>query len=336
MKKILYVGNKLESKKVNISAIHTLGASLEKEGFEVYYSSSKTNKLARLLDMIWSCLTLSRKVDFVLIDTYSTLNFYYAFIISQLCRILRLKYITILHGGNLPNRLKQNPRLSSRIFNNAYKNVSPSLYLVDEFKNQGFIDVVYIPNAIEISKYPFLEKEYSSAKLLWVRSFSEIYNPSLAIHIFKELKDQDIKTKLCMVGPDSDGSVEKIKQLANDFNLEVTFTGKLTKEAWIDLSKEFNIFLNTTNFDNMPVSVIEAMALGLCVVSTNVGGLPYLINNNEDGLLVPPNDKTSFVDSIKKVIDNPSAIKAMTTKARKKVEAYDWQIVRLKWHEVLR
>ena len=336
MIKILYVGNKLESKRSNISYIHTLGALLEKEGFKMFYSSSKSNKVLRLLDMIWSCLTLSKKVDYVLIDTYSTLNFYYAYIVSQLCRLLNLKYIPILHGGNLPHRLKQNPILSSQIFNSSYQNVSPSLFLKAEFEKMGYEDIAYIPNSIEINNYEFQEKEFDIPNLLWVRSFSKIYNPSLAIKVSAELRKQGYSATLCMVGPDSDGSMLSAKQLAKELNVEVTFMGKLSKEAWIDLSTDHNIFLNTTNFDNMPVSVIEAMALGLCVISTNVGGLPYLISDGLDGLLVPPNNSIRFIIAIKKVMHSPSHAKEMTLKARKKVEAIDWELLKLKWIELLK
>ncbi len=55
--------------------------------------------------------------------------------------------------------------------------------------------------------------------------------------------------------------------------------------AWL---AKGDIFLNTTNVDNTPVSVIEAQAAGLCVVSTNVGGIPFLLENGKDALLVPP------------------------------------------------
>ena len=82
---------------------------------------------------------------------------------------------------------------------------------------------------------------------------------------------------LAMIGPDVDGSLTKVKDLARKKNLDVNFTGKLSKPEWINYSKDFNVFINTTNFDNTPVSVIEAMALGLPVVSTNVGGMPFLI-----------------------------------------------------------
>ena len=335
MIKLLYIGNNLRIKTSNISAIQTLGPLFEKEGFKVYYASSKVNKVLRLLDMLWTCLSLSTRVDVVCIDTYSTSNFYYAWAISQLCRALKLKYVPILHGGNLPYRLEHSPRLSKQIFRHAHINVSPSLYFVDEFKKKGFENVVFIPNSIEIENYPFRERSFKTGKLLWVRSFSKIYNPELAIQILADLKHEPFLTELCMVGPDSDGSMVNVKERADQLGCEVSFPGKLTKQEWIGLSEDFDIFINTTNYDNMPVSVIEAMALGLLVISTNVGGIPYLISEGQDGILVPPKDASAFTDAIKKAISNSENSKRMTHQARQKVEAYNWNHVKKQWLEAL-
>src|SRR5690606_13913603 len=158
-----------------------------------------------------------------------------------------------------------------------------------------------IPNSLELELYAFEEKDFEEVKLLWVRAFANIYNPQLAVHVLKALQDQGLSASLCMVGPDADGSMEAVKQLAKDFNVPVRFTGKLPKKEWLALAKGYNLFINTTNFDNMPVSVIEAMALGLPVVSTNVGGLPYLIDHEKDGLLVEPDSVDGFVGAIKRL-----------------------------------
>jgi len=133
MKSILYIGNKLQNKQSNISSIQTLGALLESENYTVYYASNKVNKIIRLLDMVFMFIKYRNKVDYVLIDVYSTLNFYYTLIISQLCRVYKVKYLPNLNGGNLPMRLKKNPGMSNSIFKNAYVNISPSMYLMNAF-----------------------------------------------------------------------------------------------------------------------------------------------------------------------------------------------------------
>ena len=99
----------------------------------MYSSSHKKNILIRLIDMLWMCFKYRKSADYVLIDTYSTLNFYYAYFVSQLCRVLKLKYVPILRGGNLPERLKSSSKLSKSIFNNAFINVAPSLYIKSNF-----------------------------------------------------------------------------------------------------------------------------------------------------------------------------------------------------------
>ena len=336
MKNLLYLGNNLSESGKTETTIATLSASLRQEGYTVFVSSDKKNKMLRLLDMLFSIIKYSKKAAYVLIDTYSTHNFYYAYLSSQLCRILKLKYIPILHGGNLPNRLKTSPILSKALFKNAYINVAPSEYIKSEFEAQGYINCICIPNSINIKNYPFKVRDFKTVKLLWVRSFSEIYNPLLAVKILKALLDENITASLCMVGPDNDGSLQKTKDYANEIGVEVTFTGKLSKPEWIRLSENYNLFINTTNFDNMPVSVIEAMALGLPIISTNVGGMPFLIEAEKEGFLVDSNRANDFVEAIKKLLSHSENTYKMTLNARKKVAPFDWETVKKQWISILK
>lgn len=333
---VLYIGNKLSLKQSNVSAVDILGPLLEASSYNLQYASSETNKMARLGDMILACFKAYKKVDVVLIDTYSTQNFYYALIVSQLCRLLGLPYIPILHGGNLESRLQQSPKWSSLIFNHARVNVAPSLFIKSVFESYGYSKLVHVPNTIKIENYPFKERSLKTIKLLWVRSFSRIYNPQLAVKILKLLQEKGHDATLCMVGPDTgDGSLQATQQLAKELGVVVTFTGKLTKTEWTDLAADYNVFINTTNFDNMPVSVIEAMALGLPVISTDVGGMPFLIDQGEDGLLVSSNDADAFVVAILKLCTESDLKSKLVFNARKKVEQFDWEVVKHSWFGVL-
>lgn len=335
MKNILYIGNKLSSKGKTATTIDTLSQALATEGFNIKAVSNKQNKVLRLLDMLLSVVKNRNWADYVLIDTYSTQNFYYAYITSKLCRFFNIKYLPILHGGNLPNRLKKSPKLSRSIFKNAHVNIAPSEYIKSNFESYGYHNIIIIPNAIAIDNYPFNQRKINAIRLLWVRSFSKIYNPKLAVSILKALRDRGEETSLTMVGPDNDGSLVETKTYANSLNTEVRFTGKLSKKEWVNLSQNHNVFINTTNFDNMPVSVIEAMALGLPVISTNVGGLPFLIKDRVDGILVTPNSVDAFVDEILEIKNNHQIIENITNQAREKVEQYGWQVVKEKWKAIL-
>lgn len=332
---ILYVGNNLKTKKANTTLMSTLGPLLEKEGYSLNYASSKINKITRLLDMMFSVLRHGHRTDVVLIDTYGTQNFYYALLVSQLCRLLGLPYISILHGGTLPLRLNNNPKMSRLIFKHSKFNVAPSRYFETIFESHGYHNIKYIPNSIEIENYLFSQRTYITPNILWVRSFSEMYNPLMAVKVFKFIKDSGVDASLCMVGPDSDGSFHDIKALAKDYHIDVTFTGKLTKHQWTQISENYNVFINTTNIDNTPTSVIEAMALGLPVVSTNVGGIPYLIEHEHNGLLVEKNNVAAMAEAILLLFKDPVRREHIISNARKLAESFDWEQVKTKWNEIL-
>jgi glycosyltransferase involved in cell wall biosynthesis len=312
-----------------------LGQQLEAEGYTLYYSSAQRWQLLRLLQMLWDTWRLRKIVQVVLIDTYSTRNFYYALLVSQLCRLLKLSYIPILHGGGLPRRLERSPGMSRRIFAHAHVLVSPSRYLQEVFKGYGYDHVTYIPNSIDISIYPYQFTSVHHIQLLWVRSFSRIYNPQMAVQVLHALKQQGYQASLTMVGPDADGSLNAIQDLAKQLDVDVNCTGKLPKAQWHALAKQHNVFINTTHFDNMPVSVIEAMALGLPVVSTNVGGMPYLVQDGVDGLLVPDGDVEAMVAAILRLKEHPELAQQISAAARVKAKGFDWNVVRDSWIKVL-
>ncbi|MFC0605110.1 glycosyltransferase family 4 protein [Winogradskyella pulchriflava] len=334
MKNVLYIGNALSNKGKTTTSVESLGAKLS-EFCAVKIASNKSNKILRLLDMMKLVVANRSSAEYVLIDTYSTTNFYYALIIAQLCKLFKIKYVPILHGGNLEKRLKNNPKLCRLIFNKSYKLVSPSSFLKSVFQNYGYDNIEYIPNSIEIMDFEFQNKDIETISLLWLRSFASIYNPELAILVLETLQLKGYKAELTMVGPDVGGLMNRIKSLANDKNLKVNFAGKLSKQQWITISKNCNIFINTTNFDNMPVSLIEAMALGLPIVSTNVGGIPFLISNNEDGLLVPPNDVAAMTNEIIKLKNDKKLKDKLVINARNKVEHFDWKTIKPKWQSLL-
>lgn len=335
MKRLLYIGNKLSDHGYTSTSIETLGAFLEGEGFHVFYASSKQNRYMRMFEMIFKTFKYAKKVDYVLIDTYSTKNFWYAYVISQLCRLLRVKYIPKLHGGNLPTRIIRSKFFSDMIFNHAYINIAPSNYLFETFKNNGYSNLKYIPNTIELPIYRESVKEYKTPRLLWVRSFSKIYNPIMAIKVFIRVRRLFPEAEICMVGPRKDDSYWKTIKFARKNNVDVSITGKLSKEDWIELSKSYNVFINTTHFDNTPISVIEAMALGIPVVSTNVGGIPYLLEHNTNALLVNDNDIEDMTNQINRLMKEPNLAKTISEKGKEAVKDFDWEVVKKQWTELL-
>lgn len=331
MKTLIYVGNRVSNHGRNVSTIDTLGALLQGEGYKVVMVSSKKNILLRFLHMLWVVFIHRKQTDFVLIDTYSTLSFWYAFYVSKLCKHLRLSYIPILHGGNLPYRFSKSRKATRSLVSHAFKTVIPSEYLHAHLKQFDIPRVEIIPNAIELENYTFKTRESFHPRLLWVRSLAKIYNPEMAVQVFSILKKGYPEAQLTMVGPFKDISRSEMQKVIDSYALEVQLPGKLSKEEWIALAKDYDIFINTTTIDNMPVSVIEAMALGLPVVSTNVGGIPFLIEHGKTGQLVESNNPQAMVAAIKNYLNDFNFANQISVHANEQVQNFDWRIVKHQW-----
>ena len=138
-----------------------------------------------------------------------------------------------------------------------------------------------------------------------------------------------------MVGPDKDGSLEETREYAKQQKVKVTFTGRLSKSEWVALSKDYNTFINTTNFDNTPVSVIEAMSLGLPVVTTNVGGIPFLLENRKTALLVEATAVKDMAEAVIELTTNHELRTTLVQNGRAYVEGFDWDVVNKQWEQLL-
>ncbi|AVR43808.1 glycosyl transferase family 1 [Christiangramia fulva] len=334
MKNILYIGNKLEKHGAAPTSVDILPDLLAEEGLEFKAVSHYKNKVLRLLHMLSSILRNSKKIDLVLIDTYSTSNFWYAVMSGYCCSMLKLPYIFILHGGNLVQRFSESSPSILRIFKKAYFNIVPSKYLLEQLETFELENLLYIPNAISVSQYPFKARKNLKPRILWVRAFDKVYRPKLAVKIISELQKEYPEAELCMVGPEKDGSFEKTRAYVEKHGLPVKFCGKLSKTEWAALSEDYDIFLNTSSVDNLPVSVLEAMALGLPVVSASVGGLPYLIEHDLSGKLAEGTVK-DLTHEISDLLQNPTKAESISKNARLEAEKYDWERLKEFWIDLL-
>jgi asparagine synthase (glutamine-hydrolysing) len=334
-KTLFYVGNFLAKHGKNANFNVFLIPRLQ-EYFKVIFTSDKKLKILRLLDMATMLYKRHKEIDIVIIDVYSTDAFWYALILAGMSKFFKIPYVNILHGGNLPKRIMENKRMSSFLFTNAFRNVSPSIFLKEVFSKEGY-QTDYLPNFVEIDAYKFKERNSIKCNIFWLRAFHKIYNPVLAVRILKVLVDRGIDANLCMVGPDKDGSKDDVLAEAKRLkvNDRLTIPGLLNRDEWTKLSENYDIFLNTSNIDNHPVSVIEAMALGFPIVSTNIGGLSYLIENEVDGILNPANNEVAFADSIQVLLNDPGKVNKISSNARAKAEVFTWKELREKWLNVL-
>jgi glycosyltransferase involved in cell wall biosynthesis len=98
-----------------------------------------------------------------------------------------------------------------------------------------------------------------------------------------------------------------------------------------DVLQGGDIFLNTSAVDNMPRSVVEAMACGLCVVSTTVGGISNLIESRRTGMLVDPGDSQSMATAVCELVENAALASQVSAAGLERAKEHDWSRVMPLW-----
>jgi glycosyltransferase involved in cell wall biosynthesis len=270
------------------------------------------------------------------VDVFSGPAFIWAELVCQTLRVAGKPYILTLHGGNLPAFAQRWPTRVKRLLRSASAVTTPSRYLLEQMA-EYHPGLQLLPNPLTITAYSFRPRNVVQPSLMWLRSFHRIYNPTLGPRVLAELLPDFPNTCLTMVGPDrGDGSLVDTRETAATLGVtkHLLLPGKIRKEEVSDWLNKGDIFINTANVDNTPISVLEAMACGLCVVSTSVGGMPYVIDHEHDGLLVPQDDSAALASAIRRILREPSLARRLSTQARQKAELFDWSNTLPKWNEL--
>ena len=313
-----------------------LGDLLLKEGYAVVMASSKLNRALRLLDIVRTMVRYRNETDILVTEVYSGKNFFVAYVVSHLSRILRVPAVFVLHGGNLPDLARRHPRYTGRVFARVDRLIAPSKYLARRLQDPG-LQISVIPNVVDLSGYPFNLRRSVKPNLFWMRAFHENYNPRMAVKALSSIRAKYPKATLVMAGVDK-GLEPEVKNMAEDMGLSdaIRFPGFLDQESKIRELSKADIFLNTNRTDNMPVSVLEACAMGLPVVATCVGGIPDLIRNGHNGLLVPDSDVEGMVSAVESLLENRELAVRLSFNGRKLAERSSWENVRIQWEELFR
>jgi glycosyltransferase involved in cell wall biosynthesis len=172
--------------------------------------------------------------------------------------------------------------------------------------------------------------------LLWVRSFSTIYNPDLAIKILNEVRKKYSNCTLTMIGPDN-GLLLETKKNAKELNLieYIDFLGPIKNEELYHYYQNHSVYINTTSYESFGVALIEAASCGIPIVSSNVGEIPFLWNHEIDMLIVNDFNAKNFAVEIFKIIENEEFAMKMTENARAKSEKFNWDNINPQWQKLL-
>jgi glycosyltransferase involved in cell wall biosynthesis len=335
---VLLVGNFLSGSVGTRGACEELALHLAGlDGLRVLTTSAKPARIPRLADMLTTIWQRRHEFHVAQVDVYSGPAFLWAEASCTVLRRLGKPYVLTLHGGNLPGFARRRPDRVRRLLQSGTVVTTPSEYLRDQMSSYRS-DLRLLPNALDLTAYRYRRRSRPEPNLVWLRAFHEIYNPMLGPRVLELLRRDFPDLRLTMVGPDKgDGSLQRTRDLAVTLGVRdrLDLPGGVPKNqtpGWLDKG---DIFLNTPRVDNTPVSVLEAMACGLCIVSTKVGGIPYLLEDRTDALLVPDDDPAAMAAAVRQILTDRALADRLSTHARAKAEQHDWPVILPQWQALL-
>jgi len=207
--------------------------------------------------------------------------------------------------------------------------VVPSEYLREVFARHGHLARV-IRNIVDTGRFRYRERPPLKPRFLSARSLEPHYRVDVTIRAFSQLKRRYPEATLTIAGA---GSEEKrLRGLARALGGDgVRFIGAVEPRQMPALYEEADILLNASVVDNQPVSVLEAFAAGLPVVSTATGDLANIIRHRTTGLLVPLADPEAMANAASYLLGNPHRAQFIARSARQEAEKYSWESVRDSW-----
>ncbi len=213
--------------------------------------------------------------------------------------------------------------------------VAPSGFLKEVFARHGMQTEV-VPNIIDLAKFHPAETGPATPHIVVARNLEPIYDVASALRALAILRRDHPAVRMSIAG--SGPERERLEALARELGIagQVNFTGRLDSHQMATLYRAASLSLNTALVDNMPNSVLESLASGLPVVSTNVGGVPFLVRHEETALLVEAGDAEGMAAALARLIDDDLLRQRLIKNGGEYVRDFAWSRVRDRWFAVYR
>ncbi len=242
-------------------------------------------------------------------------------------RLRRVAVVVNYRGGEAGEFLASSSKLVSFTMRRACALVVPSGFLKGVFSGFGMASEV-VPNIIDLSRfYPRALDRQGSLHLLVARNLERLYDNETAIRAFEIVRIKYPQARLSIAGSGPDE--QRLRQFVRDRGIEnsVRFAGRLERDAMAELYRSADIMLNPSLADNMPNSVLEAWSSGLPVVSTNVGGIPYMAQDGLNASLVPPSDPVAMATACLQLLSDDACWRQRAQAGLREAQRYTWASV---------
>jgi len=260
----------------------------------------------------------------------ANLNFWLTTVFVHLARLFRRKIILHNHGADFRQFYERMPSPLQKYLRYTFSVVSRNLVLSKSWLS-WYKSIApgarwqLLPNAIEIpSSVTYKSFRNGEARIVYLARLEERKGLFDLIDILPDLFSVCPNCKLFVAGQ---GDKEMIQRLINMKNVErnVELLGYINAEQRDRLLRSCHIFLLPSYDEGLPMALLEAMSYALVPIATPVGGIPDVVVNHQNGILIQPGDKDALLGSILVLLKQNGMVTNMSKNAYKTiVEDCNW------------
>lgn len=298
---------------------------------KIKYVRTLVTSLAYFSQLLW------RVPSFDVLHIFSAS--YFSFVLAPTPAILAARLygkgaLLNYRSGQAEDHLQRWRRTALPTINLVDEIVAPSGYLVDVFGRFGF-HARSIFNIVETSRFRFRARSTVRPVFFSNRNFEPLYNVACTLRAFHLVQQRHPDARIVLAGDGSERA--RLEALARELELRnVEFIGRVPNDRMPGLYDAADIYLNSPNIDNMPGSIIEAYASGIPIVTTNAGGIPYIVRDNETALMVERDDHEAMARASLRLLEEEGLGLRLTRAALAECRKYSWESVRDEWLKLYR
>ena len=292
----------------------------------IKYVRTVVTSMAYVISLVFQV----RKYDVIHVFSAS----YFSFVLAPtpailIGKIYGRKVLLNYHSGEAEDHLQRWRRTAIPTIRLVDVVVVPSEYLVRVFGQFG-LAAVPIYNVIDTGRFRFRDRVPPRPVFLSNRNLETHYGVDRVLRAFSIIQEQIPDATLNVVG---EGSQRRpLEALAKELGLRnTTFAGRVDPASIADSYDAADVYLNGSEIDNQPLSLLEAFACGLPIVTTDAGGIPDIVTNGRTGMIVPRGDYRQMAERAMQLLTDASLTRRLVEEGRRECVKYSWKAVRQLW-----
>jgi len=258
-------------------------------------------------------------------------------------KLFKKPCIAYCRGSDIYSSWKFKNIISKLVLKNADAVIALTEDMKREIKKICDRDIFVIPNGIDLEKFKNLSKETLRKRLkieedekmiIFVGTLRPVKGIKYLIKAMKLIIKENENVKLMLVGDGEER--EELESLVVELDLKdcVKFIGRVQNEEIPRYMIASDVFVLPSFSEGFPVVILEAMASGLPIVATKVGGLPEIVKDGENGFLVEPKNPEEIAEKVLLILKGDKLRERISENNKKKVKEYSWERVSEQIEEV--